>query len=223
MPRPTAFLTLLMALAASPAPAQSAPVTVAVLPFADGGSYGQARETFAALQVAIPALLERQLRAMNGLTAVDRAVVRPLLPDSAGRDRLDAASAAAVGSRAGADFVITGAFMDHYGRLRIDARIIDAHRAQILTVVSNDPALQDRRDLSKMIASLAGGVGRALKVGAPPPVAEVPTEAIVQFGAGLLLEDAGRKADAAERYREALKAAPGFAAAADALARTGGG
>lgn len=214
-----ALVTLLLAGAASALPAQASPVTIAVLPFRDGGSYGQDRESFDALEVAIPALL-RDLLGSDGSRMTSRAAIAAALPDSG--ERLDAAQAADAGRRLGARYVVTGSFMDHYGRFRIDARVVDVGRAAIIAVVSNDPALQDRRQLFDMIRTVAQGVARELEL--PRPAASdhsVPTDAITLYGRGLRSADRGDAQGAAGFYRQALAADGDFAQARDALRAAG--
>lgn len=210
-----ALVALLLAGAVSVLPAQASPVTIAVLPFRDGGSYGQDRESFDALEVAIPALL-RDLLASSGSRMISRATIATALPDSS--ERLDAAQAADAGRRLGARYVVTGSFMDHYGRFRIDARVVDVERAAIIAVVSNDPALQDRRQLFDMIRTVAGGVARELDL--PDGAAtghSVPTDAITWYGRGLRSVDRGDPQGAAGFFRQALDADGNFAQARDAL------
>lgn len=213
------LVAMLLLGAASSLPAQAAPATVAILPFRDGGSYGQDRENFEALEVAIPALL-RDLLSSGGAQLTSRSAVMAAMPDSGGR--LDATQAADAGRRLGAQYVVTGSFMDHYGRFRIDARIVDVARAAIVAVVSNDPALQDRRQLDQMIGTVARGVARELKLAAPAtPGHVIPADAITWYGRGLRRADAGDAAGAREAFRQALDADASFAQARDALRGTG--
>lgn len=214
-----ALVALLLGGAASALPAQSTPAAVAVLPFRDGGSYGQDRESFDALEVAIPALL-RDLLGVAGTRVIARDAIAAVLPDSGGR--LDAAEAAEAGRRVSARYVVTGSFMDHYGRFRIDARVVDVDRAAIIAVVSNDPALQDRRQLYEMIRTVAQGVARELELAAPAASGHaVPTDAITWYGRGLRSHDRNDPKAASEFFRRALEADANFAQARAALRATG--
>jgi TolB-like protein len=213
-------VVVLLLLGAVPAlPAQAPQASVAVLPFRDGGSYGQDRENFDALEVAIPALL-RDLFGASGTPTINREATAAAVSDSGGR--LDAGQVAEAGRRMGARYVVTGAFMDHYGRFRIDARVVDADRAAIIAVVSNDPALQDRRQLFEMIRTVAQGVARELKLPAPAtPDHNIPTDAITWYGRGLRSLDRGDTQAAAGFFRQALEADPRFSQARDALRSAG--
>lgn len=213
--------------AASAALAQSSPVVIAILPFEDRGSYGQDKEVFRALQVGIPATLATELVRnprvrLADLARVSQAVQAENLGPNA---RVDAATAAKVGKQVGARYAVTGNFADFYGKFRIDARVIDAETGQILKIVSNnDPALQDRNDLSRIIQSLADKI--VLAVSLPPgggdPGAQapsVPTEALTQYSLGLLQETQGDKGKAAEHYQRALTTFPNYPEAREGMQR----
>ncbi len=214
-----ALLALALAGSVRIAAAQAPPVAIAILPFTDGGSYGQDRESFEALAVAIPALMARAL-ASSSIQLVPRETVIDAMPAS--ERRLDIAETAELGRQLRVRYVITGAFIDHYGRFRIDARVVDAERRAIVGVVSNAPALQDRRQLFEMIGSVASGLGQQLGVPAPDsPRHVVPSDAITLYGRGLRLADRNLPDSARVLYRRALQADSEFAAARESLSSTG--
>src|SRR5687768_1245335 len=147
-------LVALAAGVATPAVAQTGTVVIAVLPFEDRGSYGQDKEVFRALELGIPALLVAELGKHPGVRLADRGrVAAAVKAEGLGPDaRVDAATAARVGTQAGARYAVTGNFADFYGKFRLDARVVDVGSGQILKVVSNnDPALQDRADLARIV------------------------------------------------------------------------
>jgi tetratricopeptide (TPR) repeat protein len=136
---------------------------------------------------------------------------------------VDAATAAKVGSEAGARYAITGNFADFYGKFRIDARVVDVGNGQILKVISNnDPNLQDRADLSRIIQSLAQKALAAVALpaagNAPGPRA-VPTDALTQYSLGLLYESEGDKTKAGEHYQRALTTFPDYSEAREGMQR----
>ena len=157
--RPTALRTLaLVAFAVGPAAAQSRPVVIAILPFEDRGSYGQDKEVFRALALGIPATLVSELSDHSELRLADRNQVGQALQSQGlgPNARVDAATAAKVGKQVGARYAVTGNFADFYGKFRLDARIVDTDNGQIVKVVSNDdPRLQDRSDLFRIIQIVA--------------------------------------------------------------------
>jgi TolB-like protein len=217
----------LMALAAGPAAAQGDAARFAVLPFENGGSYGQDKEVFEALELGVPALLARALDRYPGAGAVPQQRVAEALRaqgPAPGR-RVDAATAAEVGKALGARWAVTGTFADFYGKFRLNARLVDTRNGQILAVVSNDdPKLQDRAQLSAIVQAVADKLAAAAGLparsagGGPPPV---PTDAITFYSRGLLHEARGDRPGAAAFYRQAVGASPGFDEARAGLERVG--
>jgi TolB-like protein len=220
-------LTATVAVANTTAAQQPGPIVIAVLPFEDRGSYGQDKEVFRALELGIPATLIADLSRHPSVRVADPARInRALQTQNLGPNaRVDAATAAKVGSEAGARYAITGNFADFYGKFRIDARVVEVANGQILKVVSNsDPKLQDRADLSRIIQSLADKVLAAANVpaaGNAPAArgAPVPTDALTQFSLGLLYESEGNKTKAGEHYQRALTAFPDYSAAREGIQR----
>jgi TolB-like protein len=223
----------LAAIAASAVPlrAQEARPVIAVLPFENTGSYGQDKEAFEALEVGIPAILAATLAAHPAARVVERGRLRQTLDQQklAAVHRVDAASATGVAKAAGARYAITGSFADFYGKFRINARVVDAESGRILKVVSNDdPKLQDRAQLAAILQVVADRIVGA--VGLDPYPAEVaarrravPTEALTEFSRGLLFENQGDRAKAADAYQRALTAAPDYDEARDGLQRVRAG
>ncbi len=112
---------------------------IAVLPFENGGSYGQDKENFEALQKGIPGMLISELGQNPAARVVERDNIQKLLGEQdLGKDgRVDAATAAKIGKLVGAKYMITGTFVDLYGRFRADARIIDVETSEILKTVKS--------------------------------------------------------------------------------------
>ena len=219
------ILTLLMLATVAPlagAAAQESRPAVAVPPFENGGSYGQDAEVFDALRIGLQAMLISELTRYP-LRMIERGAL-PGTPAVAGEGAraIDAATAAAAGKGAGARYVVLGAFIDHYGRFRLDARVIDTETGRILDVVSNDPALRDRRELYPMLQSLASRVAAALKLEpAPTATRSLPTDAITWYSRGLRHLERGNRREAAAAFERALQAAPEFAEAREGLRQAG--
>jgi len=227
--RTTVWIWILAALTPASLAAQSGEARFAVLPFENTGSYGQDREVFEGLELGFPALLASALARHPAADAVPRgALLAAMRKQGLGpSQRVDAAAAADVGRAAGARYTVTGSFADFYGKLRVNARLVDAKTGEILKVVSNDdPKLQDRSQLAAIIQAMAERLVAAaglqpFPVGSTPPA--IPTEAISAFGRGLLYEGRDDRAKASEFYRGALTAYPGFQEAAAGLERVRGG
>ena len=202
---------------APPAAAQGAPPAVVVLTFENGGSYGMDSLDFSGLARAIPATLTADLALNPGLRAVPYAQGRAALPQGG---RVDATTAARVGKQLGASEVVTGTFVDYYGRVRIDARLIDAANGAILEVVSTGQ--RARAELPQMVADISAQLMSGKRLPALPSgtagTAPLSTEALVLFGRGVLAQEQGDAAAAADYYQRALKVAPNFTAAKEGLA-----
>jgi TolB-like protein len=201
--------------------AQATRPSVVVLTFDNGGSYGLDSLDFAGLARGIPAALTADLARNPGVTTIDRAKAQAVVDQTgaAKSGRLDATAAARVGKQVGASYVVAGTFVDYYGKVRIDARLIDTGTGTILQVVSTGQ--RQRSELPQMVADIAsqlmsGSRLPALPAGTPP-VARITTDALVLYGRGVLAQDLGDKAAAADYYQRALKLSPDFTAAKEGL------
>jgi TolB-like protein len=211
---------------AVPASGQDTRPGLAVLPFENGGSYGQEKENFEALQKGIPAMLISELQKNSAVRLVDRSQIQTLLgeQDLGKEGRVDASTAAKIGKLVGARYVIMGTFIDFYGKFRVDARIVNVETSEILKVVTNDPKLQKREELFRIIQSVAERVMTDTKLPPLSPEAakavrarDVPTEALTYYSRALLYQDRGDNAKAAEYYKRAIDVFPDFAEAKEGL------
>ena len=220
--------TMLVALALSAltplvAQAQDTRPGIAVMPFENGGSYGRDKEDFEGLQVGIPAMIMSELSRNASARVVDRSDIQRLLNEQnlTTQGRVDAATAARIGKLVGARYMIMGAFIDHYGKMRIDTRIVDVETSEILKVVSVGP--KEREKLFEMITETATAIMANAKL-PPLPAAQasartVPTEALTYYSRALLYQDRGDVAKAREYYSKALEVFPQYAEAEEGLKR----
>lgn len=229
--RRRAFLTLTLAtLALVPAlDAQDTRPGIAVLPFENGGSYGQDKENFEALQKGIPGMLISELGQNPAARVVDRDNIQSLLgeQDLGEKGRVDAATAAKIGKLVGARYMITGSFVDMYGHFRTDARIIDVETSEIIKTVK---AEGKREELFKLIQGLSEKLMAETKL---PPLPtqvsqavkarNVPTEALTYYSRALLYQDRGDKTKAAEFFKKATEVFPNYAEAQEGLRKVSGG
>lgn len=230
------FALALAALLASPAlpalQAQDSRPGIAVMPFENGGSYGQDKENFEALEKGIAGMLISELAQNPAARIVDRSSVQRLLEEqNLGKDgRADAATAAKIGKLVGARYMVMGSFVDLYGRFRIDARIVDVETSEILKVVRSDPKYEKREELFKLLQTVAERLMAETKL--PALTAEmsravrarnVPTEALTYYSRALLYQDRGDKTKAAEFYKKAIDVFPDYAEANEGLKKISGG
>jgi TolB-like protein len=226
--RKISLLGVALAALAIPLAAQDSRPGIAVLPFENGGSYGKDKEDFDALRKGIAATLIYELARNPGARLVEREQTQRLL-DEQGlgvAERVDAATAAKVGKLVGARYMITGSFIDLYGDFRVDARIIDVESGEIMKVVRSDPRLHDRRDMFRMIESVARAIMADTRLPTLPASAAqrsaVPTEALAHFSRALLYEDRGDKPKSIEYYQKALAVFPNYAEANEGLRKARG-
>jgi TolB-like protein len=208
-------------LAALPAAAQDTRPGIAVLPFENGGSFGQEKEDFDGLARGIPGMLISELSRNHAARLVERSATQRIIDeqDLAKNGRVDAATAARVGKMVGARYMVTGTFMDYYGRFRIDARLIDVETSEILKVVSTGQ--RDRKELFQMITDVADQIMQGSKL---PPLPEgaaqrrmVPTDALTLYSRAVLYQDRGETAKAIEYYQRAIDRFPDYAEAQEGL------
>ena len=224
--------TLAALLAAPVLQAQDSRPGIAVMPFENGGSYGQDKENFEALEKGIAGMLISELAQNPAARIVDRSSVQRLLDEqNLGKDgRADAATAAKIGKLVGARYMVMGSFVDLYGRFRVDARIVDVETSEILKVVRSDPKFEKREELFKLLQTVAERLMAETKL--PALTAEmsravrarnVPTEALTYYSRALLYQDRGDKAKATEFYRKAIDVFPDYAEANEGLKKISGG
>jgi TolB-like protein len=237
MRRRLTFTATLTALAAASVLAAQTPPTgqdtrpgIAVLPFENGGSYGQDKENFDALQRGIAGMLVSEMAQNPAARLVDRSAVQRLLDEQnlGTEGRADAATAAKIGKLVGARYMVMGSFVDLYGRFRVDARLVDVETSEILKVVRSDPRYEKREDMFKLLQSLAERLMAETKL--PPLPADVsrnvrarnvPTEALTFYSRAILYQDRGDRTKAADYYNRAIAAFPDYAEAKEGLRKLG--
>ena len=214
--------------AASSAPAQQRPDTrpgIAVLPFDNGGSYGQDKENFDALQKGIAGMLISELAANPAARVVERETVQRILDEQnlGTSGRVDPQTAARVGKLVGARYMVMGTFIDFYGDFRVDTRLVDTETGEVLKTQSERA---QRDHLFDIIKNSAAKLMRDANLPALPRQAmeqrqsrQVPTEALTYYSRALLYQDRGQKDRAVEMYNRALQVFPEYAEAKEGLER----
>jgi len=205
--------------------AQDTRPALAVLPFDNGGSYGQDRENYDALQKGIAAMLISELAQNPAARVVEREQIQKLLDgQNVGLgSRVDPQTAAKVGKLLGARYVVLGTFIDFYGDFRVDARLVSVPTSEIVGV-ERDQGSRDH--LYQIIQNVAGRLMKDANL--PPPGKrasdqrqgrEIPTEALTYYSRALLYQDRGQKDKAVEMYQKALAVFPRYSEAQRGLER----
>jgi TolB-like protein len=115
---------------------------IAVVPFTNAGSVGQAKENFDALERGIAGMLISELARNSGARLIAREQITQLLDGSgqhagAGGGRLDSVTIIRLGKATGARYVVLGTFRDFYGDFGIDARLVNAETGQTVKIESD--------------------------------------------------------------------------------------
>lgn len=198
---------------------------IAVLPFSNGGSYGQGKEDFAALERGIAGMMISELSQNPAARVVERQEVQRLIDEQnlGAQGRVDPQTAAKVGKLVGARYVILGTFIDFYGDFRVDIRLVNTETSEIVKTESERMQRDHMFDIIRNIAT------RLMKDANLPALQrqasdqrmnrQIPTEALTYYSRGLLYADQGQKDKAAEMFNRAIQILPDYAEAQEGLQR----
>lgn len=198
---------------------------IAVLPFTNGGSYGQAKEDFDALERGIAGMMISELAANPAARVVERQQIQQLLDEQnlGAQGRADAQTAAKIGKLVGARYMVMGTFVDFYNDFRVDVRLINVETGE---VVKTESERMQRDHLFDIIRSVATRLMKDASLPALPRQTseqrmnrQVPTEALTYYSRALLFQDRGLKDKAVEMYTRALAIFPDYAEAQEGLQR----
>lgn len=198
---------------------------IAVFPFDNGGSYGQSKEDFDALQRGIAGMMISELAQNPAARVVEREQVQRLLDEQnlGTQGRVDAQTAAKVGKLVGARYVILGNFIDFYGDFRVDVRLVNTETGEIVKTESDK---MQRDHLFDIIRNIAAQLMKDANLPALQRQAsdqrmgrQVPTEALTYYSRALLFHDRGQKDKAIEMYQHAIDIFPNYTEAQEGLQR----
>jgi len=199
---------------------------IAVLPFNNGGSYGQSKEDFDALERGIAGMMISELAQNPAARLVEREQVQRLVDEQnlGAQGRVDPQSAAKVGKLVGARYIVLGTFIDFYSDFRVDVRLVNTETGEIVKTESDRMQREHLFDLIRNVAT------RLMKDANLPAVQrgasneqrmnrQVPTEALTYYSRALLYQDRGQKDKAVEMFNRALVIFPDYAEAQEGLQR----
>ena len=198
---------------------------IAVLPFSNGGSYGQGKEDFEALERGIAGMMISELSQNPAARMVERQEIQRLVDEQnlGAQGRVDPQTASKIGKLVGARYMVMGTFVDFYGDFRVDVRLINTETGE---VVKTESERMQRDHMFDIIRSIAA---RLMKDASLPalqrPASEqrmgrqVPTEALTYYSRALLYSDHGQKDKAVEMFNRAIAIFPDYAEAKDGLQR----
>ncbi|HYU09464.1 MAG TPA: CsgG/HfaB family protein [Gemmatimonadales bacterium] len=198
---------------------------IAVFPFNNGGSYGQGKEDFDALERGIAGMMISELAQNPAARVVERQEIQRLLDEQnlTAQNRVDPQTAAKVGKLVGARYVVAGTFIDFYGDFRVDVRLVNVETGEIVKTESERMQRDHMFDIIRNVAA------RLMKDASLPAVQrpasdqrmsrQVPTEALTYYSRALLFHDRGQKDKAVEMYTRALAIFPDYTEAQEGLQR----
>ena len=207
---------------------QDARPGVAVFAFTNGGSYGQQKEDYDALERGMAGMLISELAANPALRVVERENIQHLVDEQnlGASGRVDAQTAAKVGKLVGARYAVMGDFIDLYGDFRVDVRVVNVETSEI---IKTEKATMQREHLFDLVRNIATALNKDLNLPAlPRQVSEqrmnrqVPTEALTYYSRALLYQDRGQREKAIEYYNRALTVFPQYTEASEGLRRLQG-
>ncbi|PYO87756.1 MAG: hypothetical protein DMD58_13925 [Gemmatimonadetes bacterium] len=198
---------------------------IAVLPFNNGGSYGQGKEDFDALERGIAGMMISELSQNPAARVVERQEIQRLLDEQnlSAQGRVDPQTAAKVGKLVGARYTVLGTFIDFYGDFRVDVRLVNTETGEI---VKTESERMQRDHMFDIIRNIAARLMKDANLPALQRQAsdqrmgrQVPTEALTYYSRALLYSDHGQKDKAVEMFNRAIEIFPGYAEAKDGLQR----
>ncbi len=216
-------LSLVPVLLAAQQRSQDTRPGIAVLPFSNGGSYGQGKEDFDALERGIAGMMISELGQNPAARVVERQEIQHLLDEQnlGAQGRVDPQTAAKVGKLVGARYVVLGTFIDFYGDFRVDVRLVNTETSEI---VKTESERMQRDHMFDIIRNIAARLMKDANLPALQRQAsdqrmgrQIPTEALTYYSRGLLYQDRGDKAKAADMFTHALGIFPQYAEAQEGL------
>jgi len=199
---------------------------IAVLPFNNGGSYGQSKEDFDALERGNAGMMISELAQNPAARLVEREQVQRLVDEQnlGAQGRVDPQSAAKVGKLVGARYIVLGTFIDFYSDFRVDVRLVNTETGEIVKTESDRMQREHLFDLIRNVATrlMKDANLPALQRGASNEQRmnrQVPTEALTYYSRALLYQDRGQKDKAVEMFNRALVIFPDYAEAQEGLQR----
>lgn len=220
-----AVLSLLPVLLGAQQRGQDTRPGIAVLPFSNGGSYGQGKEDFEALERGIAGMMISELSANPAARVVEREQIQRLLEEQnlGAQGRIDPQTAARIGKLVGARYVVLGTFIDFYGDFRVDVRLVNTETSEI---VKTESERMQRDHLFDIIRNISARLMKDANLPALPRQAsdqrmgrQIPTEALTYYSRALLYQDRGQKEKAVEMFNRALAIFPEYAEAQEGLQR----
>ncbi len=193
---------------------------IAILYFDNGSDNAE----LSRLRKGLADMLISDLSKIKMLNVIERARLEEILKEQKlnNSKEFDASTASKVGKLLGVQYILTGAFFDLMGSMRMDARIIDVETGKIIKSEGIDGATNTFFDLEKkLVVKIAGGLNVDLSSDKTSDTevkqASLSYETSLLFSDGLDQMDKGENSKAIETFKKVLKKNPDFVPAQQAL------
>jgi TolB-like protein len=193
---------------------------IAILYFDNGSDNAE----LSRLRKGLADMLISDLSKVKMLNVIERARLEEILKEQKlnNSKEFDASTASKVGKLLGVQYILTGAFFDILGSMRIDARIIDVETGKIIKSEGIDGATNTFFDLEKkLVIKIASGLNVDLAVentdASAAKEASLSYETTLLFSDGLDQMDKGENSKAIEILKKVLSKNPDFLPAQKAL------
>ena len=193
---------------------------IAILYFDNGSDNAE----LSRLRKGLADMLISDLSKIKMLNVIERARLEEILKEQKlnNSKEFDASTGSKVGKLLGVQYILTGAFFDLMGSMRMDARIIDVETGKIIKSEGIDGATNTFFDLEKkLVVKIAGGLNVDLAADKTSDVEVKETslsyETSLLFSDGLDQMDKGESSKAIETFKKVLKKNPDFVPAQQAL------
>ena len=193
---------------------------IAILYFDNGSDNAE----LSRLRKGLADMLISDLSKIKMLNVIERARLEEILKEQKlnNSKEFDASTASKVGKLLGVQYILTGAFFDLMGSMRMDARIIDVETGKIIKSEGVDGATNTFFDLEKkLVVKIAGGLNVDLATDktsdAEVKQASLSYETSLLFSDGLDQMDKGENSKAIETFKKVLKKNPDFVPEQQAL------
>jgi TolB-like protein len=209
--------------------AQSKP-TVAVLPYTNS-AIGKANEELAPLAKGIADLMTGELGVNTGIRLVEREQLNAALKeqDLAAGGRIDPGTASKIGKVLGVRHLIYGAFVtDRQHNMVLTSHVFNTETGEIEYSTSD----KDKDDnFMNLVSKVAHKLNAGMKLPEiPKQLGEarekkaegMPFQAVLLYSRAIAAEDAGKKSEAIDLYKQTLAKFPDHDQSQKAIARLGG-
>jgi TolB-like protein len=192
----------------------------------NGGVLAGEPEDLATLGKGLASVIADALREDPRVSVIERGHIATIVAEHKRTigGAIDEATATQIGRMVGAHHMVFGVLMKEKSDLHVSVRVVDVETGRTCAPAAPGKYARDRiveglRDLGRRLFA-------CVQLAPPPPAAAqpaIPARALLLFSTGLSHEDRGDRAAAIEAYRAALEVFPGYRAAAERLAKLGGG